>query len=203
MANLWKFQSRCRSILPLVLTLALVTTPGESRNRKTDIYKNYVLLGGIELVMIDTACLTLTSSMSAGEFFKGLRRIDKRKGPEYRKGRRPIKHFPDKLLVELVGRTTRCPRTLRVPLVKIAVASVKELMDFLHFEVEWATDLRSRPADITEIGKAQKHHTKVGTHWSRTLAIRTTNVPLTDRLRVILVSEDHVEIARFTGQVAP
>ncbi|MGC1595367.1 MAG: hypothetical protein WA774_08435, partial [Candidatus Acidiferrales bacterium] len=57
----------------------------------------------------DGFCGTLSGSVSAGNFFKGLQRIESDRGVEFRRKSLNVRNFPDELDIALEGPIGSCP----------------------------------------------------------------------------------------------
>lgn len=121
----WLAKMSFTLVMILFLDMALVA------QGKTFKYGRTVRLG-LTIVKIDNDCVTLNATMSAGDFFAGLKRVETSHGHEfYSRGKR-VYSYPALISVEVTAMASSCNGPLDVVPVSQAV---RELLASIHLSV--------------------------------------------------------------------
>lgn len=153
---------------------------------------------GVDLMRFDHACVVLRTSMSAGHFFDGLKRVETSQGWEFRKGSQPVDHFPDKVFIEVEGRIVNCsPKSS----VRHVPGSPADLMNSLRFEAQWKRGPELRPVQIVSVEARRPPFEELKETWVYTVAIPGRDVPLTDSLVLYVLSQAGERVTRISARL--
>lgn len=147
-----------------------------------------------EFVRFRNTCIFFYVSLTAGDFFDGLHRINTPTGAHFRKGERTIDYFPDKILVEIRADVSTCD-TPEIVVLPVAI----EFMRSLQFEAK-----RKRETELRTIGDLSIERSQLPfgemtrSVWLYKLTIQSKQVPLGEHLVIDLITKDGKRLARFT-----
>ncbi len=190
-------QNRHYSVrLDVFLLIFLMPLSGLSKEGTIQ-YRQRVRLGA-DMVNFDNTCVFFTASMTAGDFFDGLRRIKTPTGAEFRKGSSVVDHFPEKISVEIRGVVTKCSENPREVLVPGLAA---DFMSSLRFEAQWGRGSEFQPAENLSAQTSPRPLSKLKNIWTYTVTIPSKDVPLTDHLVVSVLSKEGKKVTRFSARL--
>jgi hypothetical protein len=199
------FQHQRQLKLPiLLLSFALgATLCLKSNASEKTIYGQKVGAGSLLVEVSNGLCLYSGATISAGDFFKGLERVEDEKGLTFRKDKKIVDRFPSELTLEVFVDASRCRSAKEAPL---QISEVQGLVDSLQVRAAWKTGAKIRDEAVTS-----KH--RIGTRpsffvpsfgrldsgprantilWSYVMEVQTNGALLTDHLIVSLVDGNHV-----------
>ena len=185
---------RLFAVFLLVWMLTPAATLRPSEQTRTRVYEKEVLVALHEFVRFRKTCIFFYVSLTAGDFFDGLRRINTPTGAHFSKGERTIDYFPDQILVEIRADVRVCDTT-EIVVLPVAV----EFMRSLQFEVK-----RKRESELRPIGGLSSERSQLPfgemtrSVWLYKLTIQTKQVPLGEHLVIDLITKDGKRLARFT-----
>jgi hypothetical protein len=151
------------------------------------------------------SCFQAESVMTAPNFFKGLEyervTYEGRSTDTFRKSGKVISAFPEELQIAVSLFTVPCSGNAVPP---VSSSAVTALAQKLQLQVSWKKGPELRAANLTEppqiqVPPATNPHIKNSFMWTYAFRVRSTEVPLTDHL-VILVfdSENKQLLGRMT-----
>jgi hypothetical protein len=147
-------------------------------------------------------CLFFHGSLAAGDFFRGMRRIDSRDGPVFRRGGRSFKYFPDQVSLLVIVSAERCGKDGRA--YQRWLPPPVDLLQSVHAEAAYIRDLRMHALEITlaEQGTAEDLFGQGIWQWEYRFVIETKAVELQDPIVVSLVSQDGRKLAQCPIRLA-
>jgi hypothetical protein len=193
-----------RGYLPCVLVAALIcsiSSPGAPSKHRSP-YRQSVAFGP-QNVELDGICFVLVGSMSAGDFFTGLRRIDTPNGVEFRKGSSMMERFPSEISVRIAADGIACPDKPGGENMPVPSA---DLANSMRFEASWKRGMQLRPVETLSvkgpaIEKGWIPWAEPYPMWIYELKVVSKDVPLTDHLVISLYSKDHKRLARLSARM--
>lgn len=152
------------------------------------------VLFGFTQIQTNDGCVTLGATMSAGDFFSNLLKIQAGNTVEFRKGSDVMTTFPGEIIITLHGWDNRTDTNCKGKSVLMTSGDVT-LMDSLQFKAFWQRDSEKRDVAKLSINRA----TNSMTDWVYTFWIRSGSVPLTDHLVVWVLDSNGHRVATFTS----
>jgi hypothetical protein len=163
-------------------------------------------------------CVLFWASFSADGFFDGLTLTDTPTGPLFRKQGQPLRVFPDILLVEVTAALSLRPcddplkvikdgSKLRIEMPGMTSEQLGptpiDLGDSLRFEVALVEDLLTKPAEGVSTRVSKVPFTEGGPQeWDYKILVRTNGAPLTDHVKLSVLSHDGQFLTRMMGGLA-
>ncbi len=181
-------------LLPLFATC----TPG---NDKTYAHGYTSVLSSFGEAQLGEVCLHFASTMTAGNFFKGLEYRKPGSGSpsagEFRKDGRIISLFPAELDI-LVGFHTEPCKGNNWP--HLSPPEAGDLVRPLEIEASWKRGVELRPAELSAPPELTTKPTpfEKSIIWKYTFHIRARDVPLTDHLVVSIYGPEKKFLGRVT-----
>lgn len=120
----------CRRYAAAILVVALCFL-GNLCAAKTVKYSTAVDLGKWK-EQVNDQCVLFTASMNSADF-SNLEQADGKQGPEFSKGGKPVRSFPDHVSVEVSATPAACDNSQPPPV----LPEVMDLLAHLRFEVKW------------------------------------------------------------------
>lgn len=195
-------QSVVRFLLRAFVTAVLTTQA--SANHKTYSHCCTSVLSSHSQAKLGDVDFSITSKMSAGNFFQGLEYIrgdsEGLSPDEFRKDSRVVSQFPEEL--EIVVGFVTLAGLRRKPSHLPSVPEVEELSRSLEFDASWKTGVELHPAELTALPEMAKKPTPgkqegfIG--WSYIFHVRAKNVPLTDHLVISVFGPGKKFLGRVT-----
>ena len=130
-------------------------------------------------------CVDFVASLSAGEFFDGLQRVQVGSVVSFRKHNLLVKEFPDRITLEIKAGVRRCDRPTGAP---IDPTIGSDLMRSLEFRAEWSHGKDSRNAQITSINSSRPSLQEMRNIWDYVITIDSHEVQITDNLVISMSS---------------
>jgi len=188
------------SIFKVSLALVFIvfaSTTLESGGKRIK-YGKFVPIG-FQVVKLGDACVSLKATMSEGDFFGGLERVDTKHGPEYYSRGKLISMYPDMVSVEIEAIATGCGG----PIQPIPVRQgVKDLLASLQFQAVWDLKEGPQPINISYTKRTgQPSWTELANGQYFTFDIDTKEAPLTEHLVVRVLAQNSDMLAQFSTQL--
>ena len=195
-----------RSVVRFLLRAFLTTafTTQASANDKTYSFCCTSVLSSHSQAKLGEIDFSITSKMSAGNFFQGLKYVRRDSeglfSDEFRKDSRVVSQFPEEL--EIVVAFVTLAGLRRKPSHLPSLPEVEELSRSLEFDASWKTGVELHPAELTALPEMAKKPTPgrqegfIG--WSYIFHVRSKNVPLTDHLVISVFGPGKKFLGRVT-----
>ncbi len=132
--------------------------------------------------------------MSSPEF-RGLERIDTASGTEFRRSKKDVSEFPDKIDVEVWAVPYLCGSLDRDKQPRDLGA---DTVGALTFRFSWKHELELRPAQTLD---SVKKHFQTGNIWFFYIRVKGTEIPLTDHLILHILDREGTERAKLSGRL--
>jgi hypothetical protein len=204
---------RARDCLRLFWALILSFTTAGALGRPVP--KRSVVFGrniefGMQAVTVGDTCYLVGGTLSAEDFFLGLRKTVTDAGPEFHKGKNPLEYFPSKLHARVALTGAACHGTIEDD------ASAERIARFaqsIRFEAHWKTGTNMRPVESLTVNHSSLQRRKPQARplfnrpgepqqvWIYELGLATKEVPLTDHLILSLLTSDGTTIARLSASL--
>jgi hypothetical protein len=119
---------------------------GEARGKNDPIYDGAINFGA-QLIYLDDGCLDLDGTVTSGNFFEDLKRIEIGNRFEFRKRGRVLTEYPESLTTSIRIAGDRCAATLLN-----APSSIFHGDSYsVKFQVEWKEGMHLRPAALSPV----------------------------------------------------
>jgi hypothetical protein len=146
----------------------------------------------------DGFCGTLSGSVSAGKFFKGLQRIESDQGVEFRRKSQIVRNFPDELDIGLEGPIGSCPLSLPNSATRDSLA---EFVKGLSVEAEWI-DGNARQSvgnlSVTKFPPITRWFAEYEKPtWRLEIKVPSKDIAISDALVVSLVSDSGHRVMNY------
>ncbi len=188
---------RSVGVLLLVWTLASALDLRALDETRSKVYGKEVVVAVHEFVRFRNTCIFFNVSLTAGDFFDGLHRINTPTGAHFRKRERTIDYFPDQILVEIRADVSICD-TPEIVVLPVAI----EFMRSLRFEAKWKRESELRPIEDPSIERSQLPFGEMTRSvWLYKLTIQSKEVPLGDHLVITLITKGGERLARFSARL--
>jgi hypothetical protein len=158
------------------------------------------------------SCFRLSGQMSAPNFFDGLRRMDSEEGTYYYLRNQLVTEYPDQ--VQIVIHLLDFPCTLDLRDSPVRPPITREMMAKLRLNFFWKQGVHMRPveeskrtaADIKRIGTfatgpAADDELVPRYEWSYAFTVNSENIPLTNDLVLVILSEENKIAARVAARL--
>lgn len=147
----------------------------------------------------DGFCGTLTGSVGAGDFFKGLQRMETQPGVEFRKKSKIVREFPEEIDFALTESIGSCP--LSLPNSQTA-ESLNDFVKRLSVVAEWIDGDASRTVrdlSVTKTPPITQWFAEYETPtWGLRIRIPSKDVAIRNALVVSLLSKSGHKVMNFT-----
>jgi hypothetical protein len=150
---------------------------------------------GFSLAQYHDTCIDFRVFFVSAEFFTGLHKVETSGGPEFRKGTKTYRIFPDRLTVDLQATAYKCAGILECP---PSPDLASGLLNELSFDVNWKKGSEIRPVTIAS---TQRRHRPLAVRWDYFLEISAKDIPLTEQLVIDVTARDHVSLCRLTSSL--
>jgi hypothetical protein len=186
--------------LVLLLTLSPMTAIAGGRN--ASVYEGQLAFGA-QLLDRDEGCLFVDGSVTAGDFFQDLKRVDIKGQFEYRKHGRVVTEYPDSLTTSIRVVGNQCGSASEIARSRIFQGGSYTL----KFAVAWKDELTLSPAVLVP-GSARCTGINSVTIPDRgfnipsvtcQLRIESKGVPLSDHLIVSVFAPEGTPITRLSA----
>jgi hypothetical protein len=158
----------------------------------------------------DITCFRLEGRVTSEHFFDSFKRIDDASGTQYRRGREIVSEFPGELRVSILIIDFPCPNQLGQSGPRRYLT--KEMMRTLRFSFYWKRELELRHIDdikqesaTAEPVEPYNTQSKEGLakryRWYLEFSIPSADVPLTDRVVLIIRTPDGHTAARVAARL--
>ena len=173
--------------------------------------------GGLAIItngaIINGPCFRLAGSVTSGDFFDHLKRIDKESGTIFRLGSQIVENFPDQLNLTFVVHDwydQTCPRREENP--DAPRYLTREMMSSLHLYLYWKRGVEMRPVGTVERkyfgvrellpqAVTQAHGLPDKLEWAYEYVVPSAGIPLTDSLVLVLRDEQNRIVARVAARL--
>jgi hypothetical protein len=196
--------NRCRYLSAILLTLLFSMSPsGASAGGGNNPTYDGVIDFGPQLLHMDDGCLALNGTVTSGNFFEDLKRMETGSRFEFTKGGRVVTDYPELLTtsIRIIG---QCAATLSNP-----PSSVFHGDSFsLKFGVEWKDGMQLRPAELSpdfahctgysSIPIPKQAYTIPSITCQ--LTVESKGVPLADHLIVSVYTADGKRLTRLSAR---
>lgn len=185
---------RCACIFFVLLLSSIWPGATPCGTKKKSVYRR-TIYGGWDMVRFVNTCLIFEPSMTSGDFFEGLQKLDSPDGTTFAKNSQRIELFPEDLTVEIKIAAVAC-----MPAKQESLGPIRLPDDVAHlrFDAQWKENMRLFEAQVS----AQTFNvgTLVGKEmtWYRTLTIHSATIPISDHVIVAVSSDDGRRIARVS-----
>ncbi len=170
--------------------------PGHAAKKTT--YETVMVLPGHRF-KTDGVCGDLSGTATAGNFFKGLQRIETEQGVEFRRKSKVVREFPDEIQFSLEGAIGSCPASLPNS------ATSVELDDFVkgvNVIADWTGGDNAKTVGNLSVTKFPPF---VGwfreyeqPRWGLSIRIPSHGVSVSNALDVSVLSESGHKVMNFT-----
>jgi len=151
---------------------------------------------GAKQAQLDEICITVHSSLIAGDFFDSLQKIPSDHGVEFRKESNIVENFPDTIFVTIRAFVSQCgEKSSHDGEIKKEI----DLMESLHFAASWKSGSETREIPDLSVKRSAKTSSAFYHDWLYQLSIPSQNIPLTDHLKVSIFTKDGKRVVAFTA----
>lgn len=150
----------------------------------------------VERAQLDETCITIQAALTSGDFFHRLERIQTDQGVTFRKNSKVVKNFPDTINVSIRFFHSECSPKRPT---KTDIAREMTLLGSLSFRASW--EGASKPQEITPLSvkRTSKVPSALSGYWVYQVSISSTDVPLTNHLKMAVFTEDGRHLATLTA----
>lgn len=170
--------------------------PGHAAKKTT--YETVMVLPGHRF-KTDGVCGDLSGTATAGNFFKGLQRIETEQGVEFRRKSKVVREFPDEIQFSLEGAIGSCPASLPNS------ATSVELDDFVKgvkVTADWVDGGYDKQVSNLSVTKFPPIATWFMEYqqprWGLMIKIPSNGVSISTALDVSVLSESGRKVMNFT-----
>jgi len=193
---------RYRRGMLLLFILCMFPIGAKARGKSDAAYDGAVGFGA-QLLHLDDGCLALDGTVTSGNFFEDLTRIETGSRFEFRKHGRVVTEYPESLTtsIRIVG---QCAATLSNPPSSIFRGDSYSL----KFEVEWKDGMQLRPAVLSPVVAHCTGYSSIPIprqdftipSISCQLTVESKGVPLADHLIVSVFAADGKRLTRLSAR---
>jgi hypothetical protein len=139
--------SRCCYLSAILLTLIFGMSPsGASAGGRNNPTYDGTIDFGAQLLHLDDGCLALNGTVTSGNFFEDLKRIEIDNRFEYRKRGKVVTEYPESLTTSIRIEGDRCTALSNPP------SSIFHDDSYsVRFQVEWKDGMELRPAALSPV----------------------------------------------------
>ena len=187
----------------LAFMMAMFAVHAEARSKNDSIYDGAMNFGA-QLIHQDDGCLDLEGTVTSGNFFEDLKRIETGHQLEFRKNGRIVTEYPESLTTSIRIDGTQCAaRSFHQP------SSIFRGDSYaLKFRVEWKEGMQLRPAILAPVvahctgysGIAAPGQDSTLSSIVCQLKVDGKGVPLADHLIVSVFSADGKRLTRLSAR---
>lgn len=147
-------------------------------------------------------CIPIGLVLASGDFFDGLQRI---RGPlefefQYRKAAAVVREFPESLLIQVRVAPSVCGLGEMGVGRNAPLLWDEQFMRSWRFQLNWVSGARVRPVDVVSSEGWIPVQVMVGPQqWKYNFWVRSANVPITESLRLELLSPEGQHLAQLVG----
>jgi hypothetical protein len=175
---------------------ARLAIPGQAA--KKTIYGTFVVLPAHRF-QTDGICGGLSGTATAGNFFKGLQRIETEKGVEVRRKSKVVREFPDEIQFSLEGAIGSCPASLpnsqTSTVLNAFVNNVKVTADCIDGDNGRTVSNLSAAKTPPIVGWFEEYQRP---RWGLTIIIPSNGVSISTALDVSILSDNGHNVMNFT-----
>jgi hypothetical protein len=197
-------QNRRPPQLLLALLIGLLPIGASARSRKDATYDGAVDFGS-QVLNLQSGCFAVDGSVSSGNFFDDLKRVDAGNLTEYRKEGKVLTEYPDSVTTSIRIIGNECASGLLNP-----ASSIFEGDSYsMTFEVQWKDGMQLTPAMLSPavahcvgtriITNASKGSTSTFPALTCELTIQSRGVSLEKHLIVSVFSPDGKRLVRLSA----
>jgi hypothetical protein len=170
--------------------------PGQAAKKTT--YETFVVLPAHRF-QTDGICGDLSGTATAGNFFKGLQRIETEKGVEFRRKSKVVREFPDEIQFSLEGAIGSCPASLpnsqTSTVLNDFVNNVKVTADWIDGDNGRTVSNLSVTKTPPIVGWFEEYQRP---RWGLTIKIPSNGVSISTTLDVSVLSDNGHNVMNFT-----
>jgi hypothetical protein len=195
-------QHRRSAKILLALLIGLLPIEASARGRKYATYDGAVDFGS-QFLNLESGCFAVDGSVSSGNFFEDLKRIDIGNQTEYRKEGRVLTEYPDSITTSIRIMGDECTPGFSNPTLPIFEGDSYSMT----FEVQWKDGMQLTPAVLFP-AIAHCVGTRIITNTSKDstfpavtcqMTVQSRGVPLMKHLIVSVFSPDGKRLARLSA----
>lgn len=191
-----------RGIL-LALIIGIFPMGADARGRNNLTYDGAIDFGA-QLIHMDDGCVALNGTVTSGNFFEDLKRIEIGTGLEFRKHGRVVTEYPDSLTTSVRISGGQCAATLSNSLSSIFRSDSYSL----KFQVAWKQGMQLRPAVLSPVVAQCIGYSSIpipsqdftGPSIVCQLTVDSKGVPLVDHLIVSIFAADGKPLTRLSAR---
>jgi hypothetical protein len=187
-----------------LLTLILGMSPigAHARPRNAPAYAGVVDFGA-QLLHLDDGCLDIHGTVTSGNFFDDLKRIDNGGQLEYRKRGRVVREYPESLTTSIRIAGDQCTAAL-----SSSPSSIFHGDSYsVNFKVEWKDGMQLRPAVLSPVVAHCVGYSSITTPAGNLaipsimcqMTVDSKGVPLADHLIVSIFTADGKRLTRLSA----
>jgi hypothetical protein len=170
--------------------------PGHGAKKTT--YEAFVVLP-VHRFKTDGICGDLSGTATAGNFLKGLERIETEQGVEFRRKSKVVREFPGEIEFSLEGKIGSCPGSLPNSATSTAL---NDFVNNLRITADWTDgDNSKRVSNLSVtttppvVGWMREYEEP---RWGVEVTIPSNGVSISDALDVSILSESGHKVTNFT-----
>jgi len=193
----------CHLRMPLLLfAISVFSAAAHARARSVSTYDGSVDFGA-QLLRLDDGCLSVDGTVTSGDFFQNLKRIDVRGRLEYRKRGKVVTDYPETLMASIHILGDKC-----TALLSSSPSAVFDGNSFsLRFEVNWKDGMELKPATLSPVvahcvGSSMHvigDRDFMAPSVTCQMAVDSKDVPLVDHLIVSVFGADGRRLTRLSA----
>lgn len=194
-----------RHHLKAILLICVIGTSSigaHARPKNISTYDGVVDFGA-QLLHLDRGCLSVDGTMTSGNFFDDLKRIDVRGQLEYRKRGRVVTEYPESLTTSIHIAGDRCAAAFSSSPAAIFHGGSYSV----NFKVEWKDGMQLRPAVLSPVAAHCVGYSSITTPAGNfalpsiicQMTVDSKDVPLADHLIVSIFTADGKRLTRLSA----
>jgi hypothetical protein len=195
-------QPNYRRAIFFVLIIAMFPLGADARGRNDSTYDGVVDFGP-QLIHLDDGCLALDGTVTSGNFFEDLKRVDIGGELQYRKRGRVVTKYPESLTTSIRIVSDAC--TTGLPSLPSSIFRGDSYS--VKFTVEWKDGMQLRPAALSPVTARCIGYSSVTTPAGNLpipsitcqMTVDSKGVPLRDHLIVSILADDGKRITRLSA----
>ena len=189
---------RGRAILWLLFATIVVSPMLSGYAAKKITYESSISLP-VHQFEADGFCGALAGWVRAGDFLKGLQRIETEQGVEFRKKSKSVREFPEEVDFDLTGTISSCPTSLPN---SETVASLNDFVNSLSISADWLDGNVSQAVGELSITRTMPTTRWFSEYekpqWGLSIKVPSKAVPIVSVLVVSLLSKSGHKVMNIT-----
>jgi len=151
----------------------------------------------VQPVRFAGGCHLFYATVSAGNFFDGLERLDTRRGTEYRKGQVQVTEFPEQIVVLIRDTVIDCSS----PTMPRNYSTTALLVESLSVKGDWQFGTKSQPLEEPTLHRVNRPLQELHNILEYEVVVQCKNIPLAAQLTLDLVTESGERVVRIIGKL--